>query len=77
MNLKPGATYASLVNVAQPGAAGAHAREARGCSQQLPGAQARGRCQHLRQPHAEGGPYFNAAALDKLRAWIAAGAPNN
>ena len=77
MNLKPGATYASLVNVPS--------RQQPGLMRVMPGNAADSYLVRKlegtvgisggRMP--AGGPFFDAATIDKLKTWIAAGAPNN
>lgn len=77
MNLLAGSSWTSLVNVAsgeQPALMRVKPGDAANSYlvRKLEGAAS---ISGSRMP--EGGPYFNAAALDRLRAWIAAGAPNN
>lgn len=77
MNLKPGATYASLVNVPS--------RQQPGLMRVMPGNAADSYVVRKLEGAASisggrmpaGGPFFDAATIDKLKAWIAAGAPNN
>lgn len=77
MSLKPGDSYASLVNV--------DSQQQPALKRVLPGNAANSYLVRKLEGTAGisgermpfGGPYFDAATLDRLKAWINAGAPNN